>query len=114
MLQTIYQEKGTQTEPEKDTMEEILKVITTLSTKVESMDKELQKMKNISQQHEYKHAELRRSADGKQPELKGDDGKLHKIHNNVCLNAATANTSTAGQFTKKERNLGKIHEYKYE
>ena len=92
MLQTIYQEKGTQTEP--GTMEEILKAITTLSAKVDSMDKELQKMKNISQQHDYKHAELRRSADGKQPELKGDDRKLHKTHNNVCLNAAT--TSTAG------------------
>ena len=99
-MQTIYQEKGTQTEP--DTMEEILKAITTLSAKVDSMDKELQKMKNISQQHDYKHAELRRSADGKQPELKGDDGKLHKFHNGVCLNAATSSTSTAGQPSKKE------------
>ena len=69
MLQTIYQEKGTQTEPEKDTMEEILKVITTLSTKVDTMDKELQKMKNISQQHDYKNVELCRSEDRKIPEL---------------------------------------------
>ena len=61
LLRTTYQDKGTQTEPEKDTMEEILKAITTLSTKVDSMDKELQKMKNISQQHDYKNAELCRS-----------------------------------------------------
>ena len=59
-------------------------------------------MKNISQQHDYKHAELRRSADGKQPELKGDYGNVHKTHNNVCLNAATASTSTTGQPSKKE------------
>ena len=78
MLQTTYQEKGTQTEPEKDTMEEILKAITTLSTKVDSMDKELQKMKNISQQHDYKNVELRLSEDGKIPEIKGDDGNSLK------------------------------------
>ncbi|XP_027771021.1 uncharacterized protein LOC114076350 [Solanum pennellii] len=94
LLQTTYQEKGTQTEPEKDTMEEILKAITTLSTKMDSMDKELQKMKNISQQHDYKNAELCRSEDKKIPELQGDVGKLHKIHDNVYLNAATAITST--------------------
>ena len=81
MLLTIYQEKGTQIEPEKDTMEEILKAITTLSKNVDSMDKELQKVKNISQQHDYKHAKLRHSADGKQPELEGDVGKLLKTHN---------------------------------
>ena len=50
-------------------MEEILKAITTLSTKVDSMDKELQKMKNISQQHDYKNVELCRSEDRKIPEL---------------------------------------------
>ena len=94
LSQTIYQEKGTQTEPEKDTMEEILKAITTLSMKVDSMDKELQKMKNISQQHDYKNAELCRSEDKKVSELQGDVWKLHKTHDNVCLNAATASTST--------------------
>ena len=52
MHQTISQEKGTKTEQEKDTMEEILNAITTLSINVDSMDKELQKMKNISQQHD--------------------------------------------------------------
>ncbi|WMV18464.1 hypothetical protein MTR67_011849 [Solanum verrucosum] len=57
------------------------------------MDNEIQKLKTTednlkskaSQQHDYKNAELRRSEDGKNPELKGDDGKLLKTHN-VCLN----------------------------
>ncbi|WMV41808.1 hypothetical protein MTR67_035193 [Solanum verrucosum] len=59
------------------------------------MDNEIQKLKTnednlkskASQQHDYKNAELRRSEDGKNPELKGDDGKLLKTHN-VCLNIA--------------------------
>ncbi|WMV33955.1 hypothetical protein MTR67_027340 [Solanum verrucosum] len=59
------------------------------------MDNEIQKLKTnednlkskASQQHDYKNAELRRSEDGKNPELKGDDGKLLKTHN-VCLNRA--------------------------
>ncbi|KAG5577702.1 hypothetical protein H5410_057836, partial [Solanum commersonii] len=37
--------------------------------------------------HDYKNAELRQSEDEKNPELKGDDGKLLKTHN-VCLNTA--------------------------
>ena len=65
MLQTTYQEKGTQTE--QDTIEEILKAITTLSKKVDSMGKELQNLKANSQQHDSKNVELRRSADGKKP-----------------------------------------------
>ncbi|KAG5620607.1 hypothetical protein H5410_005825, partial [Solanum commersonii] len=76
-----YHDKATQTETEEEnTIEKILKAITTLSTKVDSMDNEIQK-------HDYKNAELRRSEDGKNPELKGDDGKLLKTHN-VCLNTA--------------------------
>ncbi|WMV41101.1 hypothetical protein MTR67_034486 [Solanum verrucosum] len=59
------------------------------------MDNEIQKLKTnednlkskASQQHDYKNAELRRPEDGKNPELKGDDGKLLKTHN-VCLNTA--------------------------
>ncbi|WMV25221.1 hypothetical protein MTR67_018606 [Solanum verrucosum] len=74
-------------------MEEILKTITTLCIKVDSMDNEIQKLKTnednlkskASQQHDYKNAEQRRSEDGKNPELKGDDGKLLKTHN-ICLN----------------------------
>ncbi|KAG5601163.1 hypothetical protein H5410_032533 [Solanum commersonii] len=61
------------------------------------MDNEIQKLKTnednlkskASQQHDYKNAELRRSEDGKNPELKGDDGKLLKTHN-ICLNTAAA------------------------
>ncbi|WMV19069.1 hypothetical protein MTR67_012454 [Solanum verrucosum] len=76
-------------------MEEILKAITTLCIKVDSIDNEIQKLKTnednlkskASQQHDYKNAELRRSEDGKNPELKGDDGKLLKTHN-ICLNTA--------------------------
>ncbi|WMV25069.1 hypothetical protein MTR67_018454 [Solanum verrucosum] len=59
------------------------------------MDNKIQKLKTdednlkskASQQHDYKNAELRRSEDGKNPELKGDDGKLLKTHN-VCLHTA--------------------------
>ncbi|WMV58704.1 hypothetical protein MTR67_052089, partial [Solanum verrucosum] len=94
LLQITYHDKATHTEIEEEhTIEKILKVITTLCTKVDSMDNEIQKLKtnedNLkskdSQQHDYKNAELRRSKDEKNPELKGDDGKLLKTHN-VCLN----------------------------
>ena len=95
LLQITYQEKGTQTEP--DTIEEILKAITTLSTKVDSMGKELQNLKANSQQHDSKNAELRCSADEKQPELKGDVGKLHKTHDKVCLDTAAG---TSGKLVK--------------
>ena len=94
VLQTTYQDKATQTENKnEDTIEELLKVITTLCTKVDRMDNEIQKLQtnednlrskaNISQQHDYKNAELCRSEDAKIPELQVDVGKLHKTHNNV-------------------------------
>ncbi|WMV29290.1 hypothetical protein MTR67_022675 [Solanum verrucosum] len=91
-----YHDKATQTGvKEEDTIEKILKAITTLCTKVDIMDNEIQKLKTnednlkskASQQHDYKNAELRQSEDGKNPELKGDDGKLLKTYN-VCLNTA--------------------------
>ncbi|WMV33297.1 hypothetical protein MTR67_026682 [Solanum verrucosum] len=93
-----YHDKATQTETEEEnTIEKILKAITTLCTKVNSMDNEIQKLKTnednlkskTSQQHDYKNAELCRSEDRKKPELKGDDGKLLKTHN-VCLYTAAA------------------------
>ncbi len=43
-MQITYQDKATQTENE-NTMEEILKAITTLCIKVDSMDNEIQKLK---------------------------------------------------------------------
>ncbi|KAG5568567.1 hypothetical protein H5410_064416 [Solanum commersonii] len=86
---TTYHDKATQTETEEeDTIEKILKAITTLCTKVDSMDNEIQKLKTnednlkskASQQYDYKNAELHRSEDGKNSELKGDDGKLLKTY----------------------------------
>ncbi|WMV55276.1 hypothetical protein MTR67_048661 [Solanum verrucosum] len=102
LLQITYHDKATQTETEEeDTIEKILKVITTLCTKVDSMDNEIQKLKtnednlkskaSISQQHDYKNAELCRSEDTKNPELKDDVGKHLKTHN-ICLNTATGLT----------------------
>ncbi|XP_015087055.1 uncharacterized protein LOC107030200 [Solanum pennellii] len=92
MHQNTYHDKATQTEDKNEhTIEELFKAITTLCTKVYRMDNEIQKLQtnednlkskaNISQQHDCKNAELRRSADGKQPEIKGDVGKLLKTHN---------------------------------
>ncbi|WMV45697.1 hypothetical protein MTR67_039082, partial [Solanum verrucosum] len=46
---------------------------------------------SISQQHDYKNAELCRSEDRKNPELKGDVGKHLKTHN-ICLNTAAGLT----------------------
>ncbi|WMV30251.1 hypothetical protein MTR67_023636 [Solanum verrucosum] len=81
LLQITYHDKATQTETEEEnTIEKILKAITTLCTKVDSMDNEIQKLKttSISQQHDYKNAEICRSEDRKNPELKGDVGKHQK------------------------------------
>ncbi|WMV50220.1 hypothetical protein MTR67_043605 [Solanum verrucosum] len=96
LLQITYQDKATQTEKE-NTIEDILKAITTLCIKVDSMDNEIQKLKtnednlkskaNTGQQHDCKNAELSQSEDSKNPELKGDVGKHFKTHN-ICLNTA--------------------------
>ncbi|WMV49543.1 hypothetical protein MTR67_042928 [Solanum verrucosum] len=109
LLQITYHDKATQTETEEeDTIEKILKVITTLCTKVDSMDDEIQKLKSkASQQHDYKNAELRRSEDGKKPELKGDDGKLLKTHN-VCLNTAAGTSKQVSDNQHKNVNLNQL------
>ena len=76
VLKTTYQNKATQTENKnEDTIEELLRAMTTFCTEVDSMDNEIQKLKtnednlkskaNISQHHDYKNVELRRSEDGK-------------------------------------------------
>ncbi|XP_015060547.1 uncharacterized protein LOC107029979, partial [Solanum pennellii] len=106
LSQTIYQEKGTQTEPE--TIEEILKAITTLSMKVDSMGKELQNLKANSQQHDYKYAELRRSEDAKNPELEGDVGKLPKTHNINITSIAGTSTTAMEKTTSKNTNLNSL------
>ncbi|WMV32733.1 hypothetical protein MTR67_026118 [Solanum verrucosum] len=89
-----YQDKATKTEKE-NTIEEILKVITTLCIKVDSMDNEIQKLKtnkdnlkskaSTSQQHDYKNAELR-----------GDVGKHLKTHND-CFNTAAVYKHTGNR-----------------
>ncbi|WMV24116.1 hypothetical protein MTR67_017501 [Solanum verrucosum] len=112
LLQITYHDKATQTETEEeDTIEKILKAITTLCTKVDRMDNDIQKLKTnednlkskVSQQHDYKIAELRQSKDGKNPELKGDDEKLFKTHN-VCLNTAA---DISDSMTKQEAKARK-------
>ncbi|KAG5613702.1 hypothetical protein H5410_013526, partial [Solanum commersonii] len=62
-----------------------------------------------SQQHDYKNAELRRSKDGKNPELKGDDGKLLKTHN-VCLNTAAGTSKQVNDKQHKNANLNQLFE----
>ena len=109
-MQTIYQDRVTQ--PGQDNvMENILKTLTTLCTKVDSMGLRIQKLEenveSTSQQHDYKHAELRHSADEKQPELEGEVGKLQKTHNRVCLNTA-AGTSKKGSEKPKNMNLNQL------
>ncbi|KAG5630066.1 hypothetical protein H5410_001783 [Solanum commersonii] len=77
LLQITYHDKATQIEKE-NTLEDILKVITTLCSKANSMDNEIQKLKSkaISQSHDYKHAEICQSEDTKHPKLEGDIGIL--------------------------------------
>ena len=101
MLQTTSQEK--------DTIKELLGMMTNLCQKIEKIEADVQDLKGKanSQQHDYKHAELRRSADGKQPELEGDDGKLQKTHNKVCLNTA-AGTSKKDSGKPKNTNLNQL------
>ncbi|KAG5630411.1 hypothetical protein H5410_002128 [Solanum commersonii] len=109
LLQITYQDKATQTEKE-NIIEDILKAITTLCIKVDSMNNEIQKLKtnednlkskaNTGQQHDYKNAKLSQSEDFKNPELKGDVGKHLKTHN-ICLNT-TAGTSKQEEIQKRE------------
>ena len=68
------------TSQEKDTMKDLLAMMTNLCKKIEKIEADVQDLKGKanSQQHDYKRAKLRRSADGKQPELEGDVGKLQK------------------------------------
>ncbi|KAG5605143.1 hypothetical protein H5410_026635 [Solanum commersonii] len=75
------------------------------------MDNEIQKPKtnednlkskvSTSQQYDYKNAELSRSEDFKNPELRGDVGKHLKTHND-CLNTAAG---TKKPVIEKQRNV---------
>ncbi|XP_049380668.1 uncharacterized protein LOC125845244 [Solanum stenotomum] len=110
LLQITFQDKATQTDlDQENTLEKIFNAMTLLCTKVDGLDKEIQKMK--SQQHDGKHAELSQSEDLKTPELEGDDGKHRKTQTNNLLHAATGSTSS----TKEEKryvntNMNKIFE----
>ena len=106
LLQITYQDKATQTEKE-NTIEEILKAMTLLCTKVENIDKELQQIR--SQQHDYTNVELSRSEDFKNPDLKGDVGKHLKTHN-VCLNTAAGTSKQVSEKQHKNTNLNQLFE----
>ncbi|PHU25664.1 hypothetical protein BC332_03996 [Capsicum chinense] len=89
-LQITYQDKATQTDIiEDDALEKILKTITTLSIKVDSMGNEIEKLKTNEVKLKSKGmnqitqqcAELCRLEDIKISELKGDVGILHKAQN---------------------------------
>ncbi|KAG5632776.1 hypothetical protein H5410_004493 [Solanum commersonii] len=118
LLHITYQDKATQTEKET-TIEDILKVITTLCIKVDSMNNEIQKLKtnednlkskaSTSQQHDYKNAELSRSEDFKTPELRGDVGKHLKTHN-ICLNTAAGTSKQVSEKHHKNANLNQLFE----
>ena len=81
--------------------------MTNLCQKVEKIEIEVKELKDNGQQHDQKHAELRRTADGKQPEIEGDDGKLRKTHNNVCSDTA-AGTSKRTSEKPKNTNLNQL------
>ena len=81
--------------------------MTNLCQKVEKIEIEVKELKANGQQHDQKHAELRRTADEKQPEIEGDDGKLRKTHNNVCSDTA-AGTSKRTSEKPKNTNLNQF------
>ena len=90
LLQSTYQDKATQTDIiEDDVLEKILKTLTMLSIKMDSMGNEIEKLKTnevklksiATNQLTQQCAELCRSEDIKISELKGDVGTLHKTYN---------------------------------
>ncbi|WMV32601.1 hypothetical protein MTR67_025986 [Solanum verrucosum] len=107
LLQITYQDKATQTKKEY-TIEDILKAISTLCIKVDSMDNEIQKLKtnednlkskaNTGQQHDCKNAEL-----------KGDVGKYLKTHN-ICLNTTAGTSKKGSEKQHKNTNLNQLFE----
>ncbi|XP_075096382.1 uncharacterized protein LOC142174481 [Nicotiana tabacum] len=109
LLQTTYQEKGTQTDDRQET-KDLFAILTTLSLQMDSMGKRLQQLEESkpSQQHDYKDAELSRSEDSKFPELEGDVGKLRKTHNNVCLHTAAGTSKQVNKKPYTNANLNNI------
>ena len=97
------------TSQEKDTMKDLLAIMANLCQKIEKIEADVEdlKGKTNSQQHDYKHTVLRRSADDKQQELEGDVGKIQKTHNKVCLNTS-AGTSIKDSEKPKNTNLNQL------
>ncbi|KAK4706716.1 hypothetical protein R3W88_033728 [Solanum pinnatisectum] len=96
-------------------MDQILNLLTTLCKKVDSMDDEIQKLKEqaSSQQHDVKYAELRRSEDVKIPDLEGDVGKLHKTHNVCVITAAGTSEKTKEGKSYINTNMNKLFDKPY-
>ncbi|KAG5631961.1 hypothetical protein H5410_003678, partial [Solanum commersonii] len=59
--------------------------------------------------HDYKNAELNRSKDFKNPDLKGDVGKHLKTHD-VCLNTAVGTSKQVSEKQHKNTNLNQLFE----
>ncbi|XP_070003590.1 uncharacterized protein [Nicotiana sylvestris] len=109
LLQTTYQDKGTQTDESQET-KDLFAILTTLSLQMDGMGKRLQHLEKSqpSQQHDYKDAELSRSEDSKLPELEGDVGKLQKTHNKVCLYTAAGTSKQVNKKPHTNVNLNNI------
>ncbi|KAM3339818.1 hypothetical protein P3S68_029687 [Capsicum galapagoense] len=114
LLQIRYQDKATQTDiTENDTLEKILKTLTTLSLKVDSMGNEIEKLKTnevklkseAMTQITQQCAEKCRSEDNKIPEIKGDIRTLQITHN--VYQSASAGTSK-GVRRNPNMNTNKI------
>ncbi|XP_025886063.2 uncharacterized protein [Solanum lycopersicum] len=94
------------TSQERDIMKDLLAMITNLCQKIEKIETEVQNLKANSQQHDSKNAELRPSADEKQPELKGDVGKLLKTHD--ITDVAGTSKGVMEKPTPKNTNLNSV------
>ncbi|KAM3394824.1 hypothetical protein P3S68_003827 [Capsicum galapagoense] len=118
LLQITCQDKATQTNLiEDDALEKILKTLTTLSLKVDSMGNEIEKLKTnevklkseAMTQLTQKCAELCRSENNKIPEIKGDVETLHKTHNVYQSTTAGTSKGVSGQ-RYQNMNMNKIFE----
>ena len=94
------------TSKERDTMKDLLAIMTNLCQKIEKIETDVQNLKANSQQHDSKNAELRRSADEKQLELKGDVGKLLKTHD--ITDVAGTSKGAMEKPTPENTNLNSV------
>ncbi|KAM3362243.1 hypothetical protein P3S68_017097 [Capsicum galapagoense] len=113
LLQITYQDKATQTDiTEDDTLEKILKTLTTLSLKVDIMGNKIEKLKTnkvklkfeVMTQITKQCVEKCLSEDNKIPEIEGDVETLQKTHN--VYQSTSAGTSK-GVRRNPNMNLNK-------